>query len=101
MPQQKRIDDAIFIIDARLIEMRERINIHRIKTQDDALLRPIEIINISRESNALQPKIYGLLSIHTMCHVQATNHLFEETTKMLRDVSFGISELLKELIIKE
>ena len=98
---QKRIEDAVFEIDAHLLAMRESINIHRIKTHDDELTKIIELINMSRGTGALQPKVHGLLAIYTMCHVQATNHLFKETSVLLRQTAADIGELLKNLIVKE
>ena len=101
MAQQKRIDNAVFEIDAHLLQIRESINVHRIKTQDDELTKIIELINMSRGTGALQPKVHGLLAIYTMCHVQATNHLLKETSILLRQTAADIGELLKNLIVKE
>lgn len=101
MTQQKRIDDAVFEIDAHLLQIREAINVHRIKTHDDELTKIIELVNMSRAVDALQPKIHGLLAIYTMCHVQATNHLFKETSVLLRQTAADIGELLKDLVAKE
>ena len=98
---QKRIDDAVFEIDARLLQTREAINVHRIKTHDDELTKIIELVNMSRGTGALQPKVHGLLAIYTMCHVQATNHLFKETSVLLRQTAADIGELLKDLVAKE
>ena len=101
MAQQKRIDNAVFEIDAHLLATRESINVHRIKTHDDELIKIIELINMSRGIGALQPKVHGLLAIYTMCHVQATNHLFKETSVLLRQAAADIGELLKDLVAKE
>ena len=98
---QKRIDNAVFEVDAHLLQIREAINVHRIKTHDDELTRVIELINMSRGTGALQPKVHGLLAIYTMCHVQATNHLFKETSVLLRQTAADIGELLKDLVAKE
>lgn len=100
MAQQKRIDNAVFEIDAHLLQIREAINIHRIKTQDDELLKIIELINMSRAADALQPKIHGLLATYTMCCVQSANHLFRETSILLEQTAADIGELLKNLIVK-
>lgn len=101
MAQQKRIEGAVFEIDAYLTELRKTVNVHRIKTQDAELIRITQLINMSREINALQPKVHGLLAIYTMCHVQATNHLFKETSVLLRHTAADIGELLKDLVAKE
>lgn len=101
MAQQKRIEDAVFEIDAHLLQIREAINVHRIKTHDDELEKIIELVNMSRGTGALQPKVHGLLAIYTMCLAQATNHLFKETSVLLRHTAADIGELLKDLIAKE
>lgn len=101
MAQQKRIDDAVFEIDAQLLQIREAINVHRIKTHDDELTKIIELINMSRGADALQPKIHGLLAVYTMCCVQSANHLFIETSILLRQTAADIGELLKDLVAKE
>lgn len=98
---QKRIDNAVFEIDAHLLATRESINVHRIKTHDDELIKIVELINMSRGTGALQPKVHGLLAIYTMCHVQATNHLFKETSALLRQTAADTGELLKDLVAKE
>ena len=101
MAQQKRIDDAVFEIDAHLLQIREAINVHRIKTHDDELTKITQLINMSRGTGVLPPKVHGLLAIYTMCHVQATNHLFKETSVLLRQTAADIGELLKDLVAKE
>lgn len=101
MAQQKRIDDAVFTIDAHLLQIREAINVHQIKTHDDELLKIIELINMSRGADALQPKVHGLIAVYTMCCVQSANHLFKETSILLRQTAADIGELLKDLIAKE
>lgn len=100
MSQQIRIDDAIYAIDACLIELRECINIHRIKTQDHGLLPLTTLINMVRESGSLQTKIHGLLAIYAMGHVMEATNKNKETARFLRTKTYRIAELIEEQIIK-